>query len=201
MIRTQYTDRVLVVYPDIFGLRPLFDDLTAQLAGNLGRTVICVELFKGLDPATPIEKRHELAATLKDADKIADLQAAAAEIGAKQVDVMGFCMGGMYAFKAASQVDRAVAFYGMVRLPAPWQGPGQKEPLDYLGEGAQNVLALMGGRDNFVPQADIDALKATGANVVVYEEAEHGFVHDASRPSHRPDDAADAWSRALKFLH
>jgi len=36
--------------------------------------------------------------------------------------------------------------------------------------------------------------------VVSYEGAEHGFVHDASRPAHRADDAADAWRQVVSFL-
>jgi carboxymethylenebutenolidase len=36
--------------------------------------------------------------------------------------------------------------------------------------------------------------------VVRYEGAEHGFVHDASRPAHRPDDAADAWRRVVDWM-
>jgi carboxymethylenebutenolidase len=63
------------------------------------------------------------------------------------------------------------------------------------------VLELVGTEDPFVPMDDIAALQATPATVVIYEGANHGFVHDASRPTHRPDDAADAWSRAIAFLH
>ena len=36
--------------------------------------------------------------------------------------------------------------------------------------------------------------------VVVYPEADHGFVHAPERPVHRPDDATDAWQRTLRFL-
>jgi carboxymethylenebutenolidase len=36
--------------------------------------------------------------------------------------------------------------------------------------------------------------------VVRYADAEHGFVHDPSRPAHRADDAADAWSKVIEFL-
>jgi carboxymethylenebutenolidase len=36
--------------------------------------------------------------------------------------------------------------------------------------------------------------------VVVYDDAEHGFVHAPERDAHRPDDAADAWRRVLAFL-
>jgi len=39
-----------------------------------------------------------------------------------------------------------------------------------------------------------------GSEVVVYPEADHGFVHDSDRPAHRADDSADAWSRVLAFL-
>ena len=45
--------------------------------------------------------------------------------------------------------------------------------------------------------ADAEAL---GVEIARYEEADHGFVHDASRPTHRADDAADAWRRAVAFL-
>ena len=56
-----------------------------------------------------------------------------------------------------------------------------------------------------VLREDIDALRALWSGlpdheVVVYPGAEHGFVHDPDRPAHRPDDAADAWRRALAFL-
>ena len=57
----------------------------------------------------------------------------------------------------------------------------------------------------YTPAADIEALRAAWANrpdceIVVYDEAEHGFVHAPERPAHRADDAADAWRRVLAFL-
>ena len=53
--------------------------------------------------------------------------------------------------------------------------------------------------------ADIEALRAAWAGrpdceIVVYEGADHGFVHAPERPAHRADDAADAWTRVLRFL-
>jgi carboxymethylenebutenolidase len=46
-----------------------------------------------------------------------------------------------------------------------------------------------------------DALAAVpGSEVVVYPEADHGFVHDPDRPAHRVEDAADVWARVLAFL-
>jgi carboxymethylenebutenolidase len=111
----------------------------------------------------------------------------------------------MYTFKAAGtgRFDRAVSFYGMIRVPERWQGPGQGSPLEALGAPAAcPVLAILGGQDPYTPPDDIAALRALGDRVtaVVYPEAEHGFVHDAGRANHRADDAADAWRRAVEFL-
>ena len=61
-------------------------------------------------------------------------------------------------------------------------------------------MAIVGTVDAWTPPDDVDELEALGAKVVRYEGADHGFVHDPERPAHRPDDAADAWSRALAFL-
>ena len=52
-----------------------------------------------------------------------------------------------------------------------------------------------------MPLDQIADLQAADAEVVIYEGADHGFVHDPSRPTHRADDAADAWARAIAFLN
>jgi carboxymethylenebutenolidase len=109
----------------------------------------------------------------------------------------------MYALKSAAvgRFDRVAAFYGMIRVPDAWSGPGQGQPLDAVAaRGAADVMAIIGTVDVWTPPEDVDALEALGANVVRYDGADHGFVHDPDRPAHRPDDAADAWQRVLAFL-
>jgi carboxymethylenebutenolidase len=196
----------LVLHPDIGGLRPLFDDLCARLAAEQGWAVCAPEPFPGREAMT-LEERMEAVAGLDDREHVGDLLAAAdalVEHGAGRLAVMGFCMGGMYAFKAAGtgRFDRAVAFYGMIRVPENWQGSGQGEPLQALMQpGACPVLAIIGGRDPYTPPEDVESLKLIPTvTVAEYPEAEHGFVHDPSRPAHRVEDAADAWSRVLAFL-
>jgi carboxymethylenebutenolidase len=91
----------------------------------------------------------------------------------------------------------------MIRLPEAWVGPGQRNALDMLVAApgsAQRVLAIVGTADPYTPADDVDALEHEGATVTRYEGAEHGFVHDPSRPSHRADDAADAWQRVSAWL-
>jgi carboxymethylenebutenolidase len=197
------SDRGLVVLTDIHGLRPLFDDLVEALAGRTGWTTCAPEPFPGHEDWT-FEQRFEGGVGERgDAAVVADVVHAADATGHDTVGVVGFCMGGMWAIKASAtgRFHRAVSFYGMVRLPESWRSPSLAEPLDALRAPERcPVLELVGTADEFVPDADAAAAEAAGVEVVRYEGAEHGFVHDPSRPTHRPADAADAWRRALEFL-
>jgi carboxymethylenebutenolidase len=193
----------LVVAPDVFGLRPLYDELCLRFARELHAVVVAPEPFPGPDLGAAIEARIAAMPTKADAASLADLEAAADATGQARVGLIGFCMGGMYCFKASAlgRFERIVAFYGMICLPEAWQSDVQGEPLDALrGADTSRVLAVIGGRDHYTPPDDVDALEATGVQVVRYPEAEHAFAHDASRPMHRADDAADAFARAFAFL-
>lgn len=196
-------DLGLVIAPDIFGLRPLFDEMCERLAQEHGWPVVAVEPFPG-EEDLDLEARRPAVARKTDERQLEDLMAAADVTGASKVAVMGFCMGGMYAFKAAGtgRFDKAVSFYGMIRVPPEFRGPGQGEPLDFLSRpDACPTLAILGGQDHFTPPEDIEALQQLAhVEAVVYPEAEHGFVHDPARPTHRAKDAADAWSRVIEFL-
>jgi carboxymethylenebutenolidase len=194
--------RGLVVLPDVLGLRPLFDDLVARLAKEQGWAVCAFELWAGRESLS-LPDRLDAAGSLDDARILADAVAAADATGCDPVGVIGFCMGGMYTLKASAsdRFDRAAAFYGMARVPGQWRGPTQGEPLAALASpGRCPTLAIVGTADPWVPPADADALEAAGVEVVRYEDADHGFVHDPTRPAHRPEDAADAWRRVIAFL-
>jgi carboxymethylenebutenolidase len=193
----------LVVAPDIFGLRPLFDGHVSRLAGEQGWAVVAVEPFPGREAMT-LEDRFAAMPALDDEAQVGDLVAAADLLDVGRVAILGFCMGGMYAMKAAAtgRFQRAVPFYGMIRVPPAWQGPKQRDAIDLLRESgmADRVLAIVATEDPWVPPSDADDLESAGATVVRYEGAEHGFVHDPDRPAHRAADAADAWERALAWL-
>lgn len=206
--RSDGETRGLVVIPDIWGLRPLFTQMCDDLATRTGWSVASFEPFPDSDlpgegdpEAGPA--RFAAMSELSDARLLGDAVALADAIGVDAVGLIGFCMGGMYALKGAAtgRFDRCAAFYGMIRVPETWRGPGQGEPLAALAErGATEVMAVVGTVDPYTPDVDVQALRDAGVEVVVYEGADHGFVHDPSRPTHRADDAADAWERVLGFL-
>ncbi len=123
----------LVLIPDIMDLRPLFDAHSQRLADEHGWAVANVEIWHG-HQELDLEARLQSVGILDDTALLADLGAAADLLDVEPVGVAGFCMGGMYALKAAGtgRFHRAVAFYGMFRVPPHWQGPTTVEPLDQV---------------------------------------------------------------------
>ena len=196
----------LVLWTDIFGLRPVFDAHCRRLADLFNVTVVAPEIFPGQEELD-VEGRQGAAAQLSDAAKLADLDAAIGASGHDSVSVMGFCMGGMYAMKclADPRVNRAVAFYGMVRLPEHWKSAVQRDAIDTVAAraatGPLNLMCIFGGGDPWCPDEQQAEVAAAGAEVLLYPDAGHGWAQDPSRPSYRPEDAADAWLRAEAFLY
>ena len=154
----------LVVVPDFFH----------RLGGPEARDMR--ELIYGVTP----EQRHTDLATAT-----AHLRA----LGATSVGVLGFCMGGTFAYAAGRAarelgVDAVVSFYGagIVRQPGDLQCP---------------AVIFYGGIDRWISPEDIDVVRARhGDAVIVYDDARHGFMRDGSNDWSEPA-SADAWSRLL----
>jgi carboxymethylenebutenolidase len=193
--------RGVVLVPDVQGLRPLVDDTCERLAVEHGWAVCAIEPFPGSEHIEGPD-RIELIGQNDDDLILAELAAAADLLGTERTAVIGFCQGGMWAFKAAAtgRFDRAVAFYGMVSVP--WVREGHAHSTGFLARpGRSPVLAIVGGQDPWTPEADIELLRGLpGVEVAFYPAADHAFAHDPARSTYRQDDADDAWARAVSFL-
>lgn len=205
VVRPEGATTGLVVVPDIMGLRPLFDAHVARLAADTGWAVAAPEVFPG-EEDLPLEARLASMGQRHDERWVTDAVATANLLDVEgEVGILGFCMGGMVAMKAAAtgRFHRAAPFYGMIRMPDEWRSDTNGDALDALlaaPGSAERVLAIIGTADHFTPPEHVAELEAAGATVVRYDGAEHGFVHDDTRPTHRAEDAADAWARALAWL-
>ena len=201
-------ERGLVVIPDVFGLRPLYDDLCGRLARRWGM-VVCAGAVSGRDLPPDAPTRLAAAREIPDADRLRDITEAAGDsaTGGVRCSLIGFCQGGTYAYHAAQsdRFARFVAFYGPVRSSAGL-GPGQADALDALANGRPDrVLALLGCRDPLISEADAVALEKAGVTVVRYSEAGHAFRTIRTGPPTGPPTpptlgaaARIGWSRDIR---
>lgn len=202
--------RGVVLLPDIEGRRPLFEDMAAGLCTTHNWNVMVLDPLEGYEhglhpnSGPDPDERDDVVAHLDDDVVVSDIVDAANRLEVDPVAVIGFGIGGTYAMKAAAvhRFDRAVAFYGAIRLPSRWRGRGQREPIDLLAltERPENVLAVIGTDDPFIPGADVDELVRLGVRVARYERAGHGFAHIPDLVKQRPKYAADAWAQVVSHL-
>lgn len=203
----------LVVVMEAFGLNGNIRNLTGRFAAE-GFVAIAPNLYfrqpNNVVGYDDLPGAMRLMGTLKDDQVVADMTAAINYLKTlKEVKpkfgTTGFCMGGRVAFLTAARnpdVYATVPFYGggMTRSQ-----PGGKAPVDYAGNLKGPVLAFFGGKDAFIPVTDVDqfrdALKKAGkpAEVVLYADADHGFMCD-ERPSFHPEHAKEAWPKAISFF-
>lgn len=209
---------VVLVVQEIFGVHEHIRDVCRRFA-HAGYLAIAPELFfRQGDPtrlASVPEILESIVSKVADAQVLADLDSCIAWAGQNGGDVArvtatGFCWGGRITWLYASHqpaLRAGVAWYG--RLDGL---PGEltpRHPIDLVDELRSPVLGLYGGQDQGIPTSDVDDMRAALAKasseaarksgIVLYPDAPHGF-HADYRPSYRPADASDAWTRCLAWM-
>lgn len=203
----------VVMWPDIFGLRPAFREMADRLAAA-GYAVLVPNPFyrdaKGLvvvegeDMAAAIQRLRPYASNLTpervgiDATALVGwLDDQAAVDTARKVGIMGFCMSGSYTIRAAAalpgRVGAGASFHGGGLATGEPDSPHLLAP----ETRAEFLFAIAQNDDAKDPQAK-DLLKQAfgdGAEVEVYP-ADHGWVPpDSAR--YDEAQAERAWARLL----
>lgn len=204
---------VVLVVHEIFGVHEYIKDTCRRLA-KAGYMAIAPELYARHGDASQLKNVQEaqaLAAQAADAQVMADLDACVAWAKANGGDtgrlgITGFCRGGrtvwLYAVHQPA-LKAAVAWYGQLDGAPSTNMPDY--PLDVAANLKAPVLGLYGGKDQGIPESDIEAMreaiaKAGGKSQIhVYPEAPHAF-HADYRPSYRKDAAEDGWRRMLAWF-
>ena len=160
---------------------------------------------------------------LSDPQVLSDIEASVAWLAARPacsgrgIGVVGFCMGGTYALLAGCKVPgvgAAVPYYGLLShqhglLHDDAGLDSAKKPEEPLAAAPRlqcPLLGFFGGRDDYVPLADVKELEARLAEsgkpseIVVYPEAGHAFLNDTRPDAYREAEAAEAWTRTVAFL-
>ncbi|PWT97389.1 MAG: dienelactone hydrolase [Terriglobia bacterium] len=208
------TAPAVLVWPDIFGLRPAFRDMGKRLAES-GYSVLVVNPFYRVKKAptaeqgskTPIPQLLPLAQALNESTQMTDAKAFIAWLDQqgsvaknRKVGTQGYCMGGPMAFRTSAAVpDRvgAVAsFHGGGLVTDMPNSPH----LQASKTKAQFLIAIASNDDAQRPK-EKDVLKETfakanlPAEIEVYKGA-HGWCPPDSQVYLEPD-AEKAWSRLL----
>ncbi len=207
----------VLVIPDVWGLSDHTRDIAQRLARE-GFAALALDVYRKTgrptlaDPAAGLAWIRELSdplvlATVQDG---IDALARSPAVAGRKVGLIGFCMGGQYAWLAACAcrgLSAVAPFYGMVRYAAgldPKLKP--RAPLDAVAELSCPALGLYGCEDAIIPNADVDELELRLGQqrqpfeLVRYAGAGHAFLNDTRPALYRPDAAADAWRRLLTFL-
>jgi len=205
----------VLLWPDIFGLRPAMKTMAKRLAEN-GYSVVVVNPFyrtkkaptADQGAATPIPSLMPLAQGLSETTHMADAKAFVAWLDQqpsvaknRKVGTQGYCMGGPIAFRTAAAVpDRvgAVAsFHGGGLVTTQPNSPH----VQASKTKAQFLIAIAANDDQRAP-TDKDVLKKTfedaklPAEIEVYTGAAHGWCPPDSGVYNEPQ-AEKAWSRLL----
>jgi len=205
----------VLLWPDIFGLRPAMRQMGKRLAEN-GYSVLVVNPFYRTKKAptadqggaTPIQSVMPLAQSLNETTHMTDAKAFIAWLDQqpsvaknRKMGTQGYCMGGPMALRTAAAVpDRvgAVAsFHGGGLVTAQPNSPH----LQASKTKAQFLIAIADNDDKRAP-TDKTALKDTfeaakvPAEIEVYTGSAHGWCPPDSQVYNEPA-AEKAWSRLI----
>ncbi len=205
----------VLVWPDIFGLRPAFRQMGKRLAES-GYAVLVVNPFyrtkkaptAAAGGATPIQDLMPLARALNETTHMTDAKAFIAWLDAqapvarnRKIGTQGYCMGGPIAFRTAAAVPARVggvaSFHGGGLVTDAPNSPH----LQAAKTRAQFLIAIAENDDKRAPD-DKTVLKDTfaqaglSAEIEVYAGAAHGWCPPDSRVYNEPQ-AEKAWSRLL----
>ncbi len=207
----------VLMWPDIFGLRPAFRQMGKRLA-ELGYSVLVVNPFyrtkkaptADAGSATPIQQLMPLAQALNEGTHMTDAKAFIAWLDTqssvaknRKMGTQGYCMGGPIAFRTAAAVPARVgavaSFHGGGLVTDKPNSPH----LEAAKSKAQFLVAIAANDDQRSPN-DKTVLKETfakanlSAEIEVYADAAHGWCPPDSRVYNEPQ-AEKAWGRLLEL--
>src|SRR5689334_5343270 len=209
------TAPAVLIWPDIFGLRPAFRQMGKRLAES-GYAVLVVNPFyraqkaptapKGA--ATPLADVMPLAKALSETTTVSDAKAFIAWLDKqpsvaknRKIGTQGYCMGGPMAFRTAAAVtDRvgAVAsFHGgglVTDMPNSPHLQASKTKAQFLIDIADNDDMRAPNEKNVLK--DTFAKANLPAEIEVYSGAAHGWCPPDSGVYNQPQ-AEKAWARLL----
>ena len=190
-----------------------FDRKMADQLAEAGFVAVVPDLFHRYSQEVMAGPRMDRLGHLRDADIIADMNAAVdfltanSAIDNDRIGVTGFCMGGRIAWlmAASNKIFKAtVPFYGG-NIMGNW-GPGDT-PFSMASNINCPMLFHFGAEDGNPSVADRDTfdaeLKRLGKDFEfhTYDGAGHAFMDYTNPDRHHEASATAAWPRTIEFFN
>jgi carboxymethylenebutenolidase len=205
----------VLLWPDIFGLRPAMRQMAKRLAEN-GYAVLVVNPFYRAQKAptaeqgaaTPIQTVMPLARGLNEQTHMTDAKAFVAWLDRqpavaknRKIGTQGYCMGGPIAFRTAAAVPDRVGAVASFHGGGLVSDQPNSPHLQAATSKAQFLVCIAENDDQRSPK-DKDTLKETfakanlPAEIEVYAGAAHGWCPPDSGV-YNEAQAEKAWSRLI----
>lgn len=194
----------IVLIQEWWGVEPHVRDVAERIARE-GFVVLVPDLYAGRIANEPDDAQKLMMATVQHMDRaiqeiILALNYLRNNVGVrpKKLGLMGFCMGGLLAFKTAARYEHLGAL-------SPWYGGMYDPSPEDVAKVTAPVLAIYGEHDRSIPVPQVRKIeglyKAAGkdAQFIVYPGAGHAFLN----PDHGmyvESAAKDAWAKAMAFF-
>jgi carboxymethylenebutenolidase len=192
------TKQCVIVIQEYWGLNPHIKTIADRFADE-GFIAVAPDLYRGklaTDPQTAAEYMSELKVedgldTIRNA-----MDAAREEYGVTHFGVIGFCMGGTYALRAACELEgfsAAAAFYGDIpeedvlkklRTPTIFVSATEDKWIN-----AEKVGKLVDAAERY--ELPVTSIKY---------EADHAFFNDTRPEVYKRDAAEDAWANVIALF-
>jgi carboxymethylenebutenolidase len=205
----------VLIWPDIFGLRPAFRQMGKRLAES-GYSVLVVNPFYRVKKAptatqgaaTPIAEVLPLARALNEPLQMADAKAFVGWLDQqpsvaknRKIGTQGYCMSGPIAFRTAAAVPDRVGAVASFHGGGLVNDTPTSPHLQAAKSHAQFLVAIAASDDQRSPNEktvlkDTFAKAGLTAEVEVYDGTAHGWCPPDSSVYNEPS-AEKAWSRLL----
>jgi carboxymethylenebutenolidase len=210
------TAAAVIVWPDIFGLRPSFRTMGKRLAES-GYSVLVVNPFYRLKKAptaeqgtaTPFQGLMPMMQSLTPATQSTDAKAFVAWLDQqapvaknRKIGTQGYCMGGPIAFRTAAAVPDRIGAVGTFHAAALVVANNPDSPHLLAAKSKAQFLVATAANDDTSRPTEKTVLKDTfaaanlTAEIEVYAGAAHGWCPPDSTVYNEPQ-AERAWSRLL----
>ena len=205
----------VIVLMEAFGLNNWCKSICDRLAKS-GFAAIAPDFYRGTtyaytDVAGAIGKLKSLNddAIMGDVGKSLDFLAGKSEVNANGIGVIGFCMGGRYAFLTnavyPTKIKAAISFYGGGIDATAGNPLGQKSLLDRVSAMQSPIMLMYGSEDQLIAADEhgrVAAALSTAKKRYVlnlFPKAGHGFMSDR-RENYSAEAAAEAWMMTTGFF-